>query len=282
MIVVTAASGQLGRLVVQELLKSVPASQIIAGVRSPEKAKDLASTGVQVRELDYTKPQTIQAALAGVKKLLLISSNAVGSRAAEHKNVIDAAKKVGVELIAYTSILHADTTPMILAQEHKETEAMIKASGLPYVFLRNGWYTENYTANIAPVLQHGAVLGSAKDGKFSLAARADYAAAAAKVLTLDNQAGKIYELAGDVAYTLADYAAEIAKQTGKTIVYSDMPESDYAKVLVSVGLPEGFASVLADCDTGASKGALFDDSKTLSKLIGRATTPIAESIKAVL
>lgn len=282
MIVVTAASGQLGRLVVQELLKSVPASQIVAGVRSPEKAKDLAGTGVQVRELDYTKPQTIQAALAGVKKLLLISSNAVGSRAAEHKNVIDAAKKVGVELIAYTSILHADTTPMILAQEHKETEAMIKASGLSYVFLRNGWYTENYTANIAPVLQHGAVLGSAKDGKFSLAARADYAAAAAKVLTLNNQAGKIYELAGDVAYTLADYAAEIAKQTGKTIVYSDMPESDYAKVLVSFGLPAGFASVLADCDTAASKGALFDDSKTLSKLIGRSTTPLAESIKAVL
>lgn len=282
MIVVTAASGQLGRLVVKELLKSVPAAEIIAGVRSPEKAKDLASTGVQVRELDYTKPQTIQAALVGVKKLLLISSNAVGSRAAEHKNVIEAAKKVGVELIAYTSILHADTTPMILAQEHKETEAMIKASGLSYVFLRNGWYTENYTANIAPVIQHGAVLGSAKDGKFSLAARADYAAAAAKVLTLDNQAGKIYELAGDVAYTLADYAAEIAKQTGKAIVYSDMPEADYAKVLVSVGLPEGFASVLADCDTGASKGALFDDSKTLSTLIGRATTPVADSIKAVL
>jgi NAD(P)H dehydrogenase (quinone) len=282
MIAITGATGQLGRLVLQNLLKTVPAAQIVAAVRSPEKAADLAALGVQVRQADYAQPATLEAAFQGVDKLLLISSSEVGQRAPQHAAVIAAAQKAGVKLIAYTSILRADTSPLGLAAEHKETEAMLRASGIPFVLLRNGWYTENYTASVPAALQYGAVMGSAKDGRIASAARADYAAAAAAVLTKDGQAGKVYELAGDTAYTLSELAAEIAKQSGKPVVYNDLPEAAYAAALVQVGLPEGFAALLADSDVGASKGGLFDDGHQLSQLIGRPTTPLAEVVKAAL
>ena len=282
MIAITGATGQLGRLVIQNLLKTVPASQIVAAVRSPEKAADLAALGVQVRQADYAQPATLEAAFQGVDKLLLISSSEVGQRAPQHAAVIAAAQKAGVKLLAYTSILRADTSPLGLAAEHKETEAMLRDSGLPHVLLRNGWYTENHTASVPAALQYGAVMGSAKDGRIASAARADYAAAAAAVLTQDGQAGQVYELAGDTAYTLSELAAEIAKQSGKPVVYNDLPEAAYAAALVQVGLPEGFAALLADSDVGASKGGLFDDSHQLSQLIGRPTTPLAEVVKAAL
>lgn len=282
MIAITGATGQLGRLVIQNLLNTVPASQIVAAVRNPAKAAELAALGVQVRQADYAQPATLEAAFQGVTKLLLISSSEVGQRAAQHAAVIAAAQKAGVKLLAYTSILHADTSPLGLAVEHKATEAALRASGLPHVLLRNGWYTENYTASVPAALQYGAVLGSAKDGRIASAARADYAAAAAAALTRDGQAGKVYELAGDTAYTLAELAAEIAKQSGKPVVYSDLPEAAYAAALVQAGLLEGFAALLADSDVGASQGALFDDSHQLSQLIGRPTTPLADGVKAAL
>lgn len=282
MIAITGATGQLGRLVLQNLLKTVPASQIVAAVRSPEKAADLAALGVQVRQADYAQPATLEAAFQGVDKLLLISSSEVGQRAPQHAAVIAAAQKAGVKQIAYTSILRADTSPLGLAAEHKETEAMLRASGIPFVLLRNGWYTENYTASVPAALQYGAVMGSAKDGRIASAARADYAAAAAAVLTKDGQAGQVYELAGDTAYTLSELAAEISQQSGKPVVYNDLPEAAYAAALVQVGLPEGFAALLADSDVGASKGGLFDDGHQLSQLIGRPTTPLADVVKAAL
>ena len=282
MIAITGATGQLGRLVIQNLLKTVPASQIVAAVRSPAKAADLAALGVQVRQADYAQPATLEAAFQGVDKLLLISSSEVGQRVLQHAAVIAAAQKAGVKLLAYTSILRADTSPLGLAAEHKETEAMLRASDIPFVLLRNGWYTENHTASVPAALQYGAVMGSAKDGRIASAARADYAAAAAAVLTKDGQAGQVYELAGDTAYTLSDLAAEIAKQSGKPVVYNDLPEAAYAAALVQVGLPEGFAALLADSDVGASKGGLFDDRHQLSQLIGRPTTPLAEVVRAAL
>ena len=282
MIAITGATGQLGRLVIQNLLKTVPASQLVAAVRSPDKAADLAALGVQVRQADYTRPATLEAAFQGVSKLLLISSSEVGHRAPQHAAVIAAAQQAGVQLLAYTSLLRADTSPLGLAAEHQETEAMLRASGLPHVLLRNGWYTENHAASVPAALQYGAVMGSAKDGRIASAARADYAAAAAAVLTRDGQAGQVYELAGDSAYTLAEFAAEIAKQSGKAVVYNDLPEAAYAAALVQVGLPEGFAALLADSDVGASKGGLFDDGRQLSQLIGRPTTPMAEVVKAAL
>ena len=282
MIAITGANGQLGRLVVQELLRTVPANQIIATVRTPAKASDLAALGVQVRQADYTQPDTLRAAFAGVDKLLLISSSEVGQRAVQPRAVIDAAKAAGVKLIAYTSILRADTSALGLAAEHKETEAALRASGVPFVLLRNGWYTENYAGVVATAVQYGAVMGSAKEGRIAAASRADYAAAAAAVLVRDGQAGKVYELAGDTAFTLTEFASEIAKQSGKAVAYADMPQAVYAAELVKVGLPEGFAALLADSDAAAANGGLFDDGKQLSQLIGRGTTPISQTIAANL
>ena len=282
MIAITGASGQLGRLVIDELLTTTPASEITALVRTPESVSDLAERGITVRQADYNEPGTLIEALKGIKKLLLISSSEVGQRAQQHQNVINAAKENGIELIAYTSILHADTSPLGLAEEHRATEAMLSESGIPFALLRNGWYSENYTAGIPAALQLGTLYGCAGDGLIASAARADYAAAAAKVITLNNQGGKIYELSGDKAYTLAELAAEISQQTGKEIGYVNLPEADYASALEQAGLPAPLAHMLADSDTGASQGGLYDKSQTLSGLIGRPTTPIAESVKEAL
>lgn len=282
MIVVTGASGQLGHLVIRELLKQIPPSQIAAAVRTLSKAQDLAALGIQLREADYDRPETLDLAFAGADKILLISANEVGRRFPQHKAVIDAAKRAGVRLIAYTSILRADSSPLPLAAEHKATEAYLKESGIPHVLLRNGWYTENYTASVPAALQFGAVFGSAGEGRIASAARGDYAAAAAQALVLPGQAGKVYELAGDGAYTLEEFAAEIGHQTGKTITYQNLPEAEYRKALLGAGLPDGLATLLAESDTGASKGGLFDDSKALSRLIGRPTTPMAEVVAAAL
>lgn len=283
-IVVTGATGQLGRLVVADLLRMAPTARVIGLVRDTAAAKDLADRGVELRAANYDNPASVAAALRGADKVLLISSSEVGRRAAQHRNVIDAAKAAGVRLLAYTSILHADTNPMALAVEHRETEAYIQSSGLPSVLLRNGWYTENYTGNVAAAIQHGVVLGAAKNGRISSAARADFAAAAATVLADDagNQAGKVYELAGDTAYTLSDYAAELARQSGKPVAYQDLPEDACKTALQDIGLPDAIAGILAESDAKAADGALYDASGDLSRLIGRPTTTLAESITQAL
>ncbi|MBB4301803.1 NAD(P)H dehydrogenase (quinone) [Rhodobium orientis] len=282
MIVVTGASGQLGRLVIAELLQKVPPEEIVAAVRTPEKVSDLADKGVTVRVADYDRPETLATAFAGADKVLLISGSEVGKRAPQHRAVIEAAKAGGVGLLAYTSLLHADTSPLGLGVEHRETEAALAASGVPHVLLRNGWYTENYAASIPPALAHGVFLGAAGEGRIASAARADYAAAAAAVLTSDGHAGKVYELAGDDFYTLAEFSAAIARLSGKEVAYNDLPEAEFKAALLGAGLPEPFAALLADSDAGAAKGALFDDSGTLSTLIGRPTTPYEEVVKATL
>jgi len=282
MIVITGATGQLGRLVITSLLKKVPAASLVAVVRNVEKAKDIAALGVQVRQADYNQPASWDAALQGADKVLLISSSEIGQRTQQHRAVIDAAKRAGVKLLAYTSVLHADTSALGLAGEHMESEAVIRASGLPFVLLRNGWYTENYAIGIPTALSLGAVYGCAGDGRISSAARADYAEAAAVVLTSDNPAGKVYELAGDTSYTLSEFAAEISRQSGKAINYVNLPEAEYKKALLSAGLPEFLAELLANSDTGVSKGALFDDGKQLSKLIGRPTSTLETAVRAAL
>ena len=282
-LLVTGASGQLGRLVVGQLLATVPAGRITAMVRSGEAATALAGLGVQTRTADYDQPHSLDAALTGVGRVLLISSNDLGRRVAQHRNVIEAAKRVGVGLLAYTSVLHADTSPLGLAGEHRDTEALLRTSGLPFVLLRNGWYTENYAASIPAALAHGALIGSAGEGRVASAARADYAAAAVAVLTMPQDvAGRTFELAGDEAYRLPDLAAEIARQSGRPVGYADLPEADYRAALISAGLPQALASLLADSDVGASKGALFDGSRQLSALIGRPTTPMAATVAQVL
>ncbi len=283
MIVITGASGQLGRLVIAQLLKTVPASQIVAAARDPEKVADLAAKGVQIRHADYSKPDTLDRAFEGAEKILLISSSEVGQRVAQHQAVIDAARRAGVKLLAYTSVLHADTSALALAEEHKQTEEALTQSGVPAVVLRNGWYHENYTAGVAHAVANGAHYGSAGEGRISSAARADYAEAAAIVLTgSDDQAGKVYELAGDESYTLKAFAAQIAQQSGKPVVYTDLPEADYKAVLLQAGLPEFVAELLANSDAAAANGALFDDGGQLSRLMGRPTTPLSTSITEAL
>ncbi len=282
MIAITGATGQLGHLVLQNLLKTTAASQIVAIVRNPAKAESLSQQDIVVRQADYTDEAAFTAALQGVDKLLLISSSEVGQRASQHRNVINAAKAAGVKFIAYTSLLHADKSPLGLHVEHVETEKMLADSAIPYALLRNGWYTENYLASAPPALEHGVFIGAAGEGKIASATRADYAAAAARVIAEEGHAGKVYELAGDEAWTLSELAAELSKQSGKNVVYQNLSEADFAAALKSVGLPAGLADMLADSDVGAAKGGLFDDSRTLSALIGRPTTPLAESIKGIL
>ena len=282
MIAITGATGHLGQLVIHDLIKTVPASQLVAIVRNPAKADALKQQGIVIRQADYADEAALTLALKDVEKLLLISSSEVGQRAIQHQNVINAAVAAGVQFIAYTSLLHADTSPLGLHDEHVITEKALAASGIPYALLRNGWYSENYLASAPAALEHGVFIGAAGDGKIAAATRADYAAAAARVIREDGHAGNVYELAGDDAWTLNELAAQLSAQSGKRVVYQNLSEADFAGALKDVGLPAGLADMLADSDTGASKGGLFDDSHTLSKLIGRPTTSLAESINTIL
>lgn len=281
MIVVTGATGQLGSLVIEQLLQKVPANQIVAAVRTPAKASQLAAKGIDVRLADYSRPETLTAAFAGATKVLLISGNELGKRIPQHKAVIDAAKAAGVRLFAYTSLLRADTSTLALAEEHLVTEQYLRASGVPFVLLRNGWYFENQTAGIAPALQQGAFIGSSKNGRFASATREDYASAAAVVLAGEGHENQVYELAGDAPYTRAELAAEVSKQTSKPVAYHDLPEAEYEKILTGI-LPPEIAHLLADAEAKAANGELDDQSHTLSRLIGRQTTPLSDAVATAL
>ena len=279
-IAITGATGHLGRLVVQDLKARTQPNNLVALVRSPAKAADL---GIAARETDYDRPETLGPALAGVDTLLLISASDVGKRAPQHHNVIAAAKRAGVKRIVYTSLLRADSSPLRdLAVEHSTTEAELKASGIPHTILRNGWYTENYTGSIPAALANGAFFGSAGEGRISFATRADFAEAAAIAATDPKHDGKTYELAGDDAYTLADLAAELSLQTGRTIPYRNLPEAEYAAALVGAGVPDAMARMFAGGDTGAAHGALLDNGHELSRLIGRPTTPLSVAVRDAL
>jgi len=283
MIGITGATGQLGRLVIGELIERGLGSRIVALVRDPAKAADLAALGVGVRAADYDAPEGLVPALAGVDRLLLISGNAVGQRVAQHRAVIDTARDAGVGFVAYTSVLHADTSSIGLAEEHRQTEAALRASGLAFALLRNTWYMENYLGGIAPALQFGVMMGSSGAGRIAAATRADLAAAAAAVLAGGSEHdGQTYELAGDTAFTMADFAAEIAEQSGKPVVYRDMAEADYAKALEGAGLPLPVAAMIAQSSASAASDALFDDSRTISRLTDRPTTSYSVAIAAAL
>lgn len=280
-IVITGATGQLGRLVVEALLEnSVPPAHIVAGGRNLAKLSDLADRGVQVRTIDYNDPASLLAAFSGAEKVLLVSGSEVGQRLPQHRNAIAAAKEAGVGLIAYTSVANAGTTGMALAAEHQATEALLQESGVPFVLLRNGWYLENYTGQLESFLQHGAVLGSAGNGRLSAATRADYAQAAAAVLQQDGHAGKVYELGGDAPFTLDELAQEVALAAGQAVTYKDLPADEYAQVLVGAGLPAAYAGILADSDLGIARGDLLVTSGHLSAILGRPTTSMRDAVAA--
>ncbi|WP_405843049.1 SDR family oxidoreductase [Streptomyces sp. NBC_01518] len=280
-IVVTGATGHLGRHVVEQLLEKVPADQITAVVRTPEKAADFAERGVKIVVADYNTPGTFDTVFAAGDKVLLISGNEFDKgRVEQHKVVIGAAKAAGVALLAYTSA--PGPLAAALADDHRGTEEALLASGVPYALLRNGWYNENYTENLAPVLEHNAVVAAAGDGRVSSASRADYAAAAVTVLTGEGHENQTYELGGDEAWSFAEYAAELSRQTGKEIAYNNVPGETLVGILTGAGLPEPFAAILAGVDASIAQGQLVVSTGDLSRLSGRPTTPISESIAIAL
>jgi NAD(P)H dehydrogenase (quinone) len=282
-IVVTGATGQLGRLVVLVLLdRGVRAAQIVAAGRDLDRVADLAARGVTIRHADYDDPAVLSVAFAGADKVLLVSAADSGRRVQQHANAVDAARRAGVELLAYTSAPRADHTRLKLAAEHAATEAYIRGSGLPFVFLRNSWYLENYTGRLAAHLSSGEICGAAGDGRISAAARRDYAEAAAAVLVSPGQAGRVYELGGDEAFTLTEYAAEVSRQSGRPVAYRDLGVADYTRTLVGSGLPQTVAEMVAEADAAIARGELYTDSGDLRRLIGRPTTPLRTAVARAL
>jgi len=282
MIAITGATGQLGQRVVEGLLKLMPASGIVAAVRDPAKATALRYLGVHVREADYDRPETLVAAFQGVEKVLLVSAVIPGQRLRQHMAVIDAAKKAGVKLLAYTSLLRCDTSQLTLAAEHNATEIYLKASSLDFVLLRNGWYLENHLGAVPSALAQGTLIGCSGGGRFAAATRADYAAAAVAVLTQPGHTNKTYELANDDAYSMSDFAALLSAQTGKPIVYADLPPSDYELILLGLGLPKMIVDVVIDADLKAPLGELESDSSDLSRLLGRPAMPLSVAVASAL
>jgi NAD(P)H dehydrogenase (quinone) len=278
---VTGATGKLGRLVLDEMLRKVAPGDVVALARDPAALSDYAMKGVQVRQADYDDPASLDAALEGVDRVLLISGNAVGQRGRQHGNIIEAAKKAGAGYLAYTSILNARESKLALAPEHKETEEILEQSGLNHDVLRMPWYSDNYVGGIAPAVEHGAIYGASGEGRFSTASRADLAAGAAAAL-VNGKGGDIYELAGDESWTMDQFAAEVSKHSGKPVKYVNQSEADYAKTLEGNGLPPPVAALLASTSYLAGEGQLFNDERQLSKLSGRPTTPIGETIRQAL
>jgi NAD(P)H dehydrogenase (quinone) len=282
MIAITGAAGHLGGLAVRQLLKKLPANEIVAIVRDLEKAEGLRDLGVQLRVGDYDRPETLRSALEGVQKLLLVSAVVPGQRLRQHQAVIDAAKAAGVQLVAYTSMLRADTATLSLAREHHQTEEYLKRSGLAYVLLRNGWYLENTTAGLADAVTHGAIIGSSGNGRLASASRADYAGAAVEVLTQPSHAGKTYELVGDHSFSMTEFALEVSKQAGQPVVYRDLAPADFAAALQAWGLPQMIVDVVVDASVKSGQGELDDASRDLSRLLGRPTTALRDAIAAAL
>ncbi|MFF9869731.1 SDR family oxidoreductase [Streptomyces sp. NPDC013953] len=282
-IVITGATGQLGRLVIAELLeRGVPAAGIAAVVRDKQKATGLAERGIELRIADHNRPESLAGAFGAGDRVLLISGSEVGQRVPQHAAVISAAKAAGVAQLAYTGVLGGPDADFELAAEHKATERLILDSGLPYTLLRNGWYTENYTAHLATVLEHGAVVSNTGEGRVASAARADYAAAAAVVLTGEGHLGTVYELSGDVAWSMSEYAAEVTRRSGRTVVHRDVPAEAHLAVLTGAGVPEPFAAILVDVDEAIRRGRLAGTGGDLARLIGRPTTPLADTVAEAL
>jgi len=280
-IVVTGATGHLGRLAVEALLeRGVPAADVVATGRRTEALADLAELGVVVRTADYDDAASLEAAFAGADRLLLVSGSEVGQRVRQHGNAVAAARAAGVGFIAYTSIAHADTSTLLLAEEHRATEQLLAEAGVPHALLRNSWYTENYTAQLPVYLERG-ITGAAGDGAVSAATRADYAAAAAAVVATDGHAGAVYELGG-APFTMTELAQVVSTATGRTVTYTDLPVEQYTALLVGAGLPEPVAAVYADGDRGVAAGELLVEGDDLARLLGRAPTSLADAVAAAV
>ncbi len=278
---VTGATGHLGRLAVDALLRhGVPARNVFALVRDTAKADELAALGVGVREADYDRPETLDAALEGIERLLLVSSPTTGERLTQHGNVIRAADAADVGFVVYTSVLHADETELALAPEHAGTEDLLQASGLPFAVARNGWYVENYTGRLDDYLERGEIVGAAGDGRLSAATRADYAEAAVSLLIGDITDQQGYWELGGPAFSMSDLAEAITETTGTKVVYRDVSADEYTDLLRSAGMDEGTAGFVTSLELSIARGELETDSPALENLLGRAPTPLVDAIRA--
>ncbi|GAA2328656.1 SDR family oxidoreductase [Dactylosporangium salmoneum] len=265
-ITVTGATGHLGKLI----LDSLKGHDVRGVARRPEEAGSGARYG------DYDKPESLVEAFEGSDVLVFISASDVGRRLEQHRTVVEAAAAAKVGRIVYTSITRADTNPIPISPEHLATEEHIRSTGVPFTFLRNNWYLENYTGNLAATLEHGVVLGSAGDGRIAGATRADFAAAAAVVASTDGHDNAIYELGGDHAFTLTEFAEALARRFQTPVSYRDLPVEEYARTLEGFGVPDRFAEILAKSDAEIAKGALDVVTGELSRLLGRPTTTLDE------
>jgi NAD(P)H dehydrogenase (quinone) len=275
MLTVTGATGKLGRLVIEGLLERVPADQIVAAVRNPEKATDFAERGVNVRLADYNEPHTLIPALEDTDRLLLISTNDPTHTLAQHTAVTDAAKQVGVGLLAYTSLV-APIGP------YQSSEPIIRESGLPFTLLRNNQYAEHYAQFVKQALAIGVFVGSTGEGRVAAATRDDFAAAAVAVLTGEGHENKVYELNGDVAWSLPELVAEVSRATGKEIGYQNVSAEKHVEVLVTAGIPRPLANVWVAVYRAIAEGSFARTTPDLRDLIGRPTTTLAESVAAAI
>lgn len=282
-IVVTGATGHLGRLVVEHLLADgVPADQVVATGRRTERLADLAERGVRVAAVDYTEPATLDAVLAAGDTVLLVSGSEVGQRVAQHTAVIEAAVRAGVARLVYTSAPHADTTPLVLAPEHKATEEVLRASGLTFTILRNGWYTENYLGDVQGAAESGEIVGAYGEGRVASAPRDDYAAAAAVVLRTEGHDGAVHELSGDTAWGFDELAAAASEVLGRPVVYRAVTSDEQRAALLAAGLDEGTAGFVVALAENTRDGLLAGSDGTLSRLIGRPTTGLVPALRAAL
>lgn len=279
---VTGATGPFGHHVVENLLdRGIAPRDIVAIVRTPGKAADLAARGVDVRAGDYSQPESLPSALAGVDTLLLVSSSEVGQRFPQHRAVVDAAKAAGVARIVYTSILHADSTENVLAPEHKATEELIVGSGLPYAFLRNSWYLENYTGRLAEYLGRGVIADAAGDGRVSAATRSDFADAAASVVLDPTAVGLVFELGG-TPFTMDELAAEVSAATGTEVVHQNLAPAELIAALQGAGLDDGTAGFVAALDEAIARGDLDTDSDDLARLLDRPVTSLRDAVRVAV
>jgi NAD(P)H dehydrogenase (quinone) len=279
-IVVTGATGPFGRHTVETLLeRGIEPTSIVAAGRRVETLSDLAERGVGVRRIDFDDPETLRPAFEKAEALLLVSGSEVGRRIAQHTNAITAAVEAGVGRIVYTSAPHADTSDLVLAPEHKATEAAIQASGLPFTFLRNGWYTENYVSTLEQARTSGTIIGSAGDGRVASASRADYAEAAAVALLNAEHVGRTYELTGDDAWTFYDLAGAIASIIDRNVEYVPLTPDEHTAALTAAGLDAGTAGFVVALDGNIRDGLLGEVNGELSRLIGHKTTPLADGLR---
>jgi NAD(P)H dehydrogenase (quinone) len=281
-ILITGATGKLGTKVVETLLKTIPASQLAVSVRNPEKAEGLRARGVEVRQGDFDRPETLDTAFAGIDRLLIISADGDNeTRIRQHTDAVAAAARAQVKFIAYTSLGNASESTMFLAPPHVATEEAILKTGIPYSFLRNNWYLENEIPSIQGVLAGAPWVTSAGSGKVGWALQQDYAEAAAAVLAGNGHENTVYELSGKLL-TQEEFASALESVLGKEVHVQQVDDVTYADIMKGAGLPEFIIPFLVDIQKGIRDGALEIESSDFEKLLGRPATPISHALSQIV